>query len=112
MLSPCDFLPSTRRYYFHKIYLFVSLFIGLFVSRIMQIKLVGSSPKNVKNHQIGLGPTYIPLNFESDLDHILDTTNTAGDYNLHHVCAYVRACVRACVCRAVFSETTTVTHFW
>ena len=21
----------------------------------------------------------------------------AGDYNLHHVCAYVRACVRACV---------------
>ena len=39
-----------------------------------------------------------------------------GDYNLHHVrvyvCACVRACVRACVCHAVFSETTTVTHFW
>ena len=28
----------------------------------------------------------------------------AGDYNLHHVCA--------CVGHAVFSETTTVTHFW
>ena len=27
-------------------------------------------------------------------------------------CACVRACVRACVCHAVFSETTTVTHFW
>ena len=39
-----------------------------------------------------------------------------GDYNLHHVRVYVRpcvgACVRACVCHAVFSETTTVTHFW
>ena len=32
----------------------------------------------------------------------------AGDYNLHHVCVYVRACV----CHAAFSETTTVTHFW
>ena len=30
-----------------------------------------------------------------------------GDYNLHHVCAYVRSFV----CHAVFSETTTVTHF-
>ena len=29
------------------------------------------------------------------------------DYNLHHVCASVRACVG----HAVFSETTTVTHF-
>ena len=28
----------------------------------------------------------------------------AGDYNLHRVCA--------CVGHAVFSETTTVTHFW
>ena len=32
----------------------------------------------------------------------------AGDYNLHHVCVYVGARV----CHAVFSETTTVTHFW
>ena len=31
-----------------------------------------------------------------------------GDYNLHHVCVYMRACVG----HAVFSETTTVTHFW
>ena len=30
-----------------------------------------------------------------------------GDHNLHHVHVYVRACV----CHAVFSETTTVTHF-
>ena len=28
----------------------------------------------------------------------------AGDYNLHHVCASV--------CHTVFSETTTVTHFY
>ena len=32
----------------------------------------------------------------------------AGDYNLHHVCAWVCASV----CHSVFSETTTVTHFW
>ena len=32
----------------------------------------------------------------------------AGDYNFHHVCAYMRACVG----HAVFCETTTVTHFW
>ena len=31
-----------------------------------------------------------------------------GDYNLHHVCAYVRPCVG----HAFFSETTTDTHFW
>ena len=31
----------------------------------------------------------------------------AGGYNLHHVCAYVCACMY----HAVFSETTTVTHF-
>ena len=36
----------------------------------------------------------------------------AGDYNLHHVCAYMRAGVSACVRHAVFSETTTVTHFY
>ena len=35
----------------------------------------------------------------------LPPDSLAGDYNLHHVC------VRACVCRTVFSETTTVTHF-
>ena len=36
------------------------------------------------------------------------TGSPAGDYNLHHVCAYVCACVG----HTVFSETTTVTHFW
>ena len=32
----------------------------------------------------------------------------AGNYNLHHVCVYLCACVG----HAVFSETTTVTHFY
>ena len=41
-----------------------------------------------------------------------DPASRAGDYNLHHVCASVRECVRPCVGHTVFSETTTVTHFW
>ena len=42
------------------------------------------------------GPFYLPPG------------SPAGDYNLHHVCAHMHPRVG----HAVFSETTTVTHFW
>ena len=54
---------------------------------------------------------YIMFNFKFSLSNVFISRRALareGDYNLHHVCAYVRACV----CHAVFSETTTVTHFW
>ena len=51
---------------FTTIYLFVQLFVSLLVSRITQIPLVGS---HEKNHQMGLGQTLIPVNFETDLDY-------------------------------------------
>ena len=37
----------------------------------------------MKNEKMGLGPTLIPLSFESDLDHHLDTKNVKDIFFSH-----------------------------
>ena len=57
----------------------VFLTVSLFVSRITQILLLGSSGKNKK---MDLSPTYIPLSFKNDLDHHLDTKKINLDFSI------------------------------
>ena len=45
-----------------------------------------------KNHQMILGPTLIPLHFETDLDHHLDTKKNIGVLSIYLLHALAEVC--------------------